>query len=249
MGTDDDGFQASDKTEGSVGKDRVSFKSSLRLSKRGSRKSTRFNLPSYTGAGGCGDDDEAYVEITLDVGDDSVEVYSVKPAAGLGGGVEDKEDPEVALLARALERRPTSFGSSLIRNASSRIRQASQELRRLASVTKRPTPAKLDRTKSAAAHALKGLKFITKSEGASAWPAVEKRFDELAVDGELQRSHFGQCIGNFVSSLHFSEIHHFHCSITNWGPNQCRHERLQGVRRRTFRRAEKEEKHHRGQDQ
>ncbi|XP_009404193.2 respiratory burst oxidase homolog protein B [Musa acuminata AAA Group] len=191
MGTDDDGYQASDMVETeSVGSDRVGF--SGPLSKRGSRKSARFNLPASSAA--AGEDDEAYVEITLDVRDDTVAVHSVKPAAGAGGG--EMEDPEVSLLARTLERRSASFGSSVIRTASSRIRQVSQELRRLASVTKRPTAGgKVDRSRSAAAHALKGLKFITKTDGAAGWLAVEKRFDELAADGGLPRSLFAQCIG------------------------------------------------------
>uniref|UniRef100_A0A804KXA1 EF-hand domain-containing protein n=1 Tax=Musa acuminata subsp. malaccensis TaxID=214687 RepID=A0A804KXA1_MUSAM len=110
-------------------------------------------------------------------------------------GTVKHDNPEMSLLARTLERRSASFGSSVIRTASSRIRQVSQELRQLASATKRPAVGKFDRSRSAAAHALKGLKFITKTDGATGWPAVEKRFDELAVDGALHRSVFGQCIG------------------------------------------------------
>ncbi|CAL9199058.1 respiratory burst oxidase homolog protein C-like [Musa acuminata AAA Group] len=189
-GNEEDGKQeGSDIVETeSVGSDRGGF--SGPLSKRGSRKSARFNLP----APAAGVDDEAYVEITLDVREDTVAVHSVKPAAGGGGGGE-VENPEMSLLARTLERRSASFGSSVIRTASSRIRQVSQELRLLASATKRPGVGKFDRSRSAAAHALKGLKFITKTDGATGWPAVEKRFDELAVDGALHRSVFGQCIG------------------------------------------------------
>uniref|UniRef100_A0A0D9XSQ3 FAD-binding FR-type domain-containing protein n=1 Tax=Leersia perrieri TaxID=77586 RepID=A0A0D9XSQ3_9ORYZ len=152
---------------------------------------------SRAGADGAsGDDEEDYVEITLDVRDDSVAVHSVKPAGAGAGG----EDADVTLLARTLEKRSSSFGHSVIRNASSRIKQVSQELRRLASVNRRGGAgaggARLDRSKSAAAHALKGLKFISRADGGGAgWPAVEKRFDELAKDGLLPRSKFGQCIG------------------------------------------------------
>ncbi|XP_073007440.1 respiratory burst oxidase homolog protein C-like [Typha latifolia] len=153
------------------------------LAKRGGRKSARFNMSSASASPSAAatDDDEAYVEITLDVRDDSVAVHSVKP-----GG---EEDPEVLLLARTLEKR----SASLLRSASTRIRQVSQELRRLASFSKRS--GLIDRSKSGAAHALKGLKFISKTDGAAGWPAVEKRFDELAVDGALNRSRFAQCIG------------------------------------------------------
>lgn len=163
------------------------------LSKRsggggGSRKSARFNVPSDSAP--AADDDETYVEITLDVRDDSVAVHSVKTA---GGG--ECEDPEVTLLARTLEKK-SSFGSAVIRNASSRIRQVSQELKRLASLSRRSGPVRIDRSKSAAAHALKGLKFISKTDGANGWPVVEKRFHELAKDERLPKLLFGQCIGN-----------------------------------------------------
>lgn len=197
MGGDSENYSDTE----SVGSDRVAFSGPLSgpLNKRGGRKSARFNLPESTsivgGGGGGGGGDEAYVEITLDVRDDSVAVHSVKPAGGGGGEI---EDPEVTLLAKTLEKR-SSFGSSVIRSASSRIRQVSQELRRLASINKRPATSRLDRTKSAAAHALKGLKFISKTDGGAGWAAVEKRFDELAVNGVLARPLFGQCIGNAVT--------------------------------------------------
>ncbi|KAF0897088.1 hypothetical protein E2562_033638 [Oryza meyeriana var. granulata] len=178
------------------------------LSKRsGMRKSARFAesvsapLAAPSGASAAArrgnsndDDDEDYVEITLDVRDDSVAVHSVKPAGGGGAG----EDSDVTLLARTLEKRSSSFGHSVIRNASSRIKQVSQELRRIASVNRRAGGGggpRIDRSKSAAAHALKGLKFISRADGGAGWPAVEKRFDELAKDGLLHRSKFGQCIG------------------------------------------------------
>lgn len=53
---------------------------------------------------------------------------------------------------------------------------------------------RLDRSKSAAAGALRGLQIATKYVIYS-WPEVEKRFDVLAVDGVLIRSRFGKCIG------------------------------------------------------
>ncbi|XP_058092818.1 respiratory burst oxidase homolog protein C-like [Magnolia sinica] len=172
--------------------DRIAFSGPL-VNKRGGRKSARFNIPESTIIGGNGgassSKDEEYVEITLNVRDDSVEFHSVKAVSG-----SENENPEVRLLTRTLEKRP-SFGSSVIQTASSRIKQVSQELRRLASNTRRPTAARFDRTKSAAVYALKGLKFISKTDGGAGWAVVEKRFDELAVDGALPRSAFGQCIG------------------------------------------------------
>jgi respiratory burst oxidase len=168
------------------------------------RKSARFaesvsaplaaphGAPPPRGGARCDqDDDDDYVEITLDVRDDSVAVHSVKPAAG------GAEDSDVTLLARTLENRSSSYGHGVLRNASTRIKQVSQELRRLASVNRRGAgPSRIDKSKSAAAHALKGLKFISRTDGNAGWTAVEKRFDELAENGLLNRSKFGKCIGN-----------------------------------------------------
>ncbi|CAN1133276.1 Respiratory burst oxidase homolog protein C [Linum perenne] len=177
-----------------VGVDRVPNSGPLSgpLNKKGARKSARFNIPAdQSSSSSTRDNDQQYVEITLDVTDDSVAVHSVKAANGT------EEDPEMTLLAKGLEKRTASnLGSSAMRSASARIRQVSQELRRLTSINKRPT-SRLDRTKSAAAHALKGLKFISKADGGSGWVAVEKRFDDitLSTDGMLPRARFGECIG------------------------------------------------------
>lgn len=121
-------------------------------------------------------DEETYVEITLDVRDDSVAIQNIQ-----------SQDQEAAMLAKALERRSPSTGIT------SKLKQVSQELRRMASFSTKP--ARLDRTKSGAARALKGLQFVTKNVGSDGWPEIEQRFDELAVDGVLLRTRFGQCIG------------------------------------------------------
>ncbi|CAL9198523.1 respiratory burst oxidase homolog protein B [Musa acuminata AAA Group] len=180
---------------------RISFSGPLSgpLNKRGEKSGARVSFPGSPSSVGSvkgkeqeeEDDDDTYVEITLDVRDDTVAVHSVK-AAGAGGDAAG--DPEVAALARELERR-SAFGASVMRTASWRFRQVSQELRRLASFGRRPGAGKFDRSRSAAAQALKGLKFISKADGAAGWAAVERRFDELAVDGTLDRSKFAQCIG------------------------------------------------------
>lgn len=54
---------------------------------------------------------------------------------------------------------------------------------------------RLDRSKSGAAVALKGLQFVTAKVGHDGWAAVEKRFNQLQVGGVLLRSRFGKCIG------------------------------------------------------
>lgn len=172
--------------------------------RKSSRKSARFNLPPDTsghlrtrGVAPRDDDDDAYVEITLDIHDDSIAVHSVQAAAGAKA-----EDPELALLARkTLEKKSSSSSAaSLFRNTSSTLKHVSQELKRFASLSRRPSSRHFDRTKSAVTHALKGLKFITAKAGGAAagWPAVEKRFDELtaSTDRVLHFSLFSECIGN-----------------------------------------------------
>ncbi|XP_052176111.1 respiratory burst oxidase homolog protein C-like [Diospyros lotus] len=186
-----------------VGSDRVAYSGPLSgpLNKKGGggggggRKSAGFDLPDAATSGG--DDDQNYVEITLDVRDDSVAVHSVKAADG-----GEMEDPELSLLAKGLEKRSLS----VVRNASSRIKQVSQELRRLASFSRRPHLGRFDRTKSAAAQALRGLKFIAKTDGGGGWAAVEKQFDRLTAssDGLLHRSLFGECIGMNKESKEFA---------------------------------------------
>ncbi|KAG4396620.1 hypothetical protein GLYMA_19G233900v4 [Glycine max] len=131
--------------------------------KKSSKKSTRFK----------DQEEEDFVEITLDVRDDTVSVQNIR------GG-----DPETALLASRLEKRPSSL--------SVRLRQVSQELKRMTSSKKFD---RVDRTKSGAARALKGLKFMTKNVGTEGWSQVEKRFHELAVEGKLPKTRFSQCIG------------------------------------------------------
>lgn len=125
------------------------------------------------------DQEECYVEITLDVLDDTVLVHNIR------GG-----DSETAMLASKLERRPSSL--SLGSQLSFRLRQVSQELKRM---TSSKSFKRVDRTKSGAARALKGLKFMTKNVGSEGWSEIETRFDELAVDGTLPKSKFAQCIG------------------------------------------------------
>lgn len=187
-----------------IGVDKKSFSGPLSgpLNKRGGKK-TMFNIPD--GAPGSSTNvksknKDEYVEITLDVRDDSMAVHSVRTTGGA-----DVEDPELTLLAKGLEKR-TSFRLSAARSASSKIKQVSQELKRLTSFSKQPV-RRLDRTKSAAAHALKGLKFITKSDGGEASIALEKRFDELTAktNGLLPRALFGKCIGMNKESNEFAE--------------------------------------------
>lgn len=150
----------------SIRGNRVGFSGPLVSNKKSSKRSARFK-----------DKDDSYVEITLDVRDDSFLVQNIKGA-----------DQEAALLASQLEKKPTSsLGSQL----SYHLRQVSQDLKRITSRRMN----KPDRTRSGAARALRGLQFMNKNVGNEGWSEVEKRFDELAVDGMLPKSRFGKCIG------------------------------------------------------
>lgn len=74
----------------------------------------------------------------------------------------------------------------------------SNKLKRLkSSVFGESKPHGLDRSKSTAGRALKGLKFISKTDGDAGWTAVEKRFLKITATtgGLLLRSKFGECIG------------------------------------------------------
>ncbi|CAH8382330.1 unnamed protein product [Eruca vesicaria subsp. sativa] len=135
-----------------------------------------------------------YVDITVDFQDDRVSVNSLKSPGSEGGSSVD-ESAELTLLKRNRLEKKTSVVK--------RLASVSHELKRITSVSSSTTrkagrgAAKLDRTKSAAAQALKGLKFISKNDGGAGWSAVEKRFNQITATtgGLLIRSKFGECIG------------------------------------------------------
>lgn len=138
----------------------------------------------------------------MDIHDDSVAAQSVKTSTVAS---DHERDPQLTSIASGFEKR-TLFGSSVVRSASARIRQVSLELKRLTSFSKRVPPARFERTKSAATHALRGLKFISETDGNVGWPAVEKLFIKLtaSTNGSLHRSLFGQCIGIAEPRLFFA---------------------------------------------
>lgn len=107
-----------------------------------------------TGSGNL--EEEDYVEITLEIRDESI--GTLKPMATLRSVVSGRLKTMVKSLSFASRR--------------------------------------LDRSKSGAMFALRGLRFITKNDAVGrGWDEVEKRFDELAVEGKLPKSKFGHCIG------------------------------------------------------
>ncbi|XAR55100.1 NAD(P)H oxidase [Bertholletia excelsa] len=67
----------------------------------------------------------------------------------------------------------------------------------LAARALRQQRARLDRTRSGAQRALRGLRFISsrKPNSADAWNEVQDSFNKLSINGYLHRSDFAQCIG------------------------------------------------------
>jgi len=137
-------------------------------------------------------DDDEVLEITLDVQCDSVAIEDVRAVddggSGHGGGFDG-----LSLVS------PSSSRSGKL---ASKLRQVTNGLKLKNSSNKaqqtqlgRNTRKRLDRSKSGAAVALKGLQFVTAKVGQDGWAAVEKRFNQLQVDGVLLRSRFGKCIG------------------------------------------------------
>ncbi|KAL1364600.1 hypothetical protein AAHE18_03G228200 [Arachis hypogaea] len=141
-------------------------------------------------------DERNLVEVTMDIQGDSVALRSVKSVDEL------VEDEKSGLIGRKLEKK-ASFGASVVQNATNRMKQ----LKRLASFSKPSPSKKFDRTKSTVAHALSGLKFISKTDGGAGWDEVQNRFDKLtaATDGNLPRSLFGKCIGMNEQSKAYAE--------------------------------------------
>lgn len=135
-----------------------------------------------------------YVEVTMEVQGESVALQSIKTVAGSDNMEEEGEGEKLGLTTgkKKLEKK-TSFGASVMQSATTRIKQ----LKRLASFSKPEPEKQLARTKSAVAHALTGLKFISKTDGGAGWGEVEKEFDKLtaSTDGYLPRALFAKCIG------------------------------------------------------
>lgn len=74
--------------------------------------------------------------------------------------------------------------------------------------------AQLDRTRSGAQKALRGLRFISnKTNGVDAWNEVQSNFDKLARDGLLCRADFAQCIGDDPFRLLLNAF--FECLLGN----------------------------------
>ncbi|TYJ06713.1 hypothetical protein E1A91_A12G253700v1 [Gossypium mustelinum] len=162
---------------------------------------------------------EEFVEVTLDLqDDDTIILRSVEPATVIN--VDEGSDTPVSAsrspTTRSSSNRLRQFSQELKAEAVAKARQFSQELKAelrkfswgnghasqtvngfdsaLAARALRKQRAQLDRTRSGAHKALRGLRFISNNK-ANAWEEVENKFNKLAKDGYLFRSDFAQCIG------------------------------------------------------
>ncbi|KAK5777707.1 respiratory burst oxidase homolog protein A [Gossypium arboreum] len=162
---------------------------------------------------------EEFVEVTLDLqDDDTIILRSVEPATVIN--VDQGSDTSVSAsrspTTRSSSNRLRQFSQELKAEAVAKARQFSQELKAelrkfswgnghasqtvngfdsaLAARALRKQRAQLDRTRSGAHKALRGLRFISNNK-ANAWEEVENKFNKLAKDGYLFRSDFAQCIG------------------------------------------------------
>uniref|UniRef100_A0ACD5U1W5 Uncharacterized protein n=1 Tax=Avena sativa TaxID=4498 RepID=A0ACD5U1W5_AVESA len=119
------------------------------------------------------------------------------------GGVHDRVGPLGNVLSvvdpadsdATPEKRPSSsYGHVVLRISSTPVKQApSHQVRRLTAFRR---PSRIDRSNSAATHALRKLKFIARTaDGPKGRAAAESCFEKEARDGLLHRSKFAKCIG------------------------------------------------------
>ncbi|XP_058079420.1 respiratory burst oxidase homolog protein E [Magnolia sinica] len=130
-----------------------------------------------------------FVEVTLEIDDDSIVVSSVTPTANDGRSY----SRSMSTTSRIRRKFPW------LRSGSSRSEASTAEDPTVAARDARRLKARLDRTRSGAQQALKGLRFISKTTGSvgtcELWEKVESRFELLAKDGLLSRDDFAECIG------------------------------------------------------
>ncbi|KAF8388686.1 hypothetical protein HHK36_025366 [Tetracentron sinense] len=197
---------------------------SIESSSRRSNYSRKFDLPEGFsdsedyGVGGAmlpiflndlrQNNQQDYVEITLELQDDSIVVCGVTPTATATATANPTGNDvikgffERSSSATSRIRRKFSWLRSASTRTSSEVEEATISAR-----DARKIKARLERTRSTAQQALKGLRFINKTtgtlEGEELWRKVESRFESLAKDGLLSREDFGECIG-MVDSKEFA---------------------------------------------
>lgn len=201
-----------------------------------SRKSnysrTSVEIPDNYGVGGAmlpvflhdlrTNDYDDLVEVTLELEpDNSVVLRSVAPASTTGNSPRTMDSNLVTeFLTRSLSatskiRRKFSWmRSPSTRTANSSSSEVEEPTQAISARDARRLTAQLQRTRSSAQQALKGLRFISKTtiagesnDASELWKKVESRFSLLSKDGLLSREAFGECIGiNF--NLLFCNLRH-----------------------------------------
>lgn len=159
------------------------------------------------------------VEVTLELENDSIVFCSVAPSTPAPIVTDEREATasvtasSSGILGRSLSatsRIRKKFGKFLSRSSSRASSSAADindqinQERRITARDERRIKAKLQRTKSSAERALKGLRFISKNttganDAEQMWKRVELRFKSLEKDGLLAREDFGECIGPYFS--------------------------------------------------
>ncbi|GKU95183.1 hypothetical protein SLEP1_g8576 [Rubroshorea leprosula] len=162
---------------------------------------------------------EEFVEVTIDLqDDDTIVVRSVEPATNVNVAADGVDTPASASFSRSptirrcssnrLRQFSQELKAELIRRFSWNHGQAARVLSApstsqggsgrfdsaLAARALRKQRAQLDRTRSGAQKALRGLRFISNNK-ANGWDEVQKNFEKFAKDGFLYRADFAQCIG------------------------------------------------------
>ncbi|CAH9106375.1 unnamed protein product [Cuscuta epithymum] len=158
---------------------------------------------------------QEFVELTVDLDENSVVLCSVSPRAPLHNNENRVESAAAAsgILGRTISAasklhrklswlRSPSRASSSSDGGDDRQQTQQRDVNQTAASTSREamrSNLKLVRNKSSAQRALGGLRFISKTaeehEGDELWKKVESRFGALAKDGLLSREDFGDCIG------------------------------------------------------
>lgn len=156
------------------------------------------------------------VEITLELENDAVVLCNVAPAPssapnaspsssttggdGNGGGGGGGVARSLSITSRIRRKFPWLRSMSSASAESVTAASAAVEDPLVTARNARKMRVKLERTRSSAQRALKGLRFISKSGEATEelCRKVEERFNVLAKDGLLAREDFGECIGEEI---------------------------------------------------
>lgn len=144
--------------------------------------------------------DHDTVEVTLELQDDSVVVCSVMPTTDTAeAATEGFLGRSHSVTSRIRKKFPWLRSPSCSQTSMSDAEE--NNTISLSARDARRMKARLQRTRSTAQQALKGLRFISKSttsgacEAEELWRKVETRFESLAEDDLLAREDFGECIG------------------------------------------------------